>query len=141
MLAIESGKCITEPVFQHVHIGTGALGLGLAVWLGSKAGFSVILANRAENSPSLARNLHLRDSCQYELVFPNPRVESEAVTFYELIFPGQDRGKIFSSVANPQTLLLTTALKRGLHSSLQLLALAVAAPVRVAAPIPPFFIA
>lgn len=100
---------------QHVHVGTGSLGLGLVAWLGSYAKLSVFLANRA-SSDSKSRNTLLRRTYQYELVFPDS--QPEPVIFANLLFTDEDRDQFIRTVASPHTRLLTTALKGGFQDQL-----------------------
>lgn len=118
-----------KSVSWHVHIGTGALGLGLVAWLGSQAELSVFLANRAGGSGSLGRNRLLheahQEARQYDLVFSDSS-GTQPVTYAEFLFTDadRDRNRFIDRVVDSRTLLLTTALKGGIDPSLELLALA-----------------
>lgn len=132
-----------KATYQHVHVGTGALGLGLVAWLGSRAGLSVFLANRSTGSSdsSLARSHLLRETHQYDVILPDPQAPPESVTFTELLFTDRDYDRFIAVVADRKTILLTTALKDGVEPSIPLLAKAVAARVETAAQDPLYIIA
>lgn len=121
-----------ELSLQHVHVGSGALGMGLVAWLGRRAGLSVILANRAGGSASHHRSLTLRETCEYDLVPDDSRAEH--VRLAEFLFTDEDHDRFIEAVADTKTVLLTTALKDGIREEelLRLLAEAVAARVAAA---------
>ncbi|MFC3053296.1 mannitol dehydrogenase family protein [Kordiimonas pumila] len=96
---------------QHIHIGTGALGLGLPVWLCSTLQFSVILANRSEQSRSYNRNLLIKNQKQYRVVPQGQHKQGDIVSISDLIFYDQEQDKFFDAIAHPNTYIITTALK------------------------------
>lgn len=129
-------------LLQHVHVGTGALGLGLIAWSGSQAGLSLILANRAHGSPSLERNRILAKTHEYYLIFADEEEkEPERVNFTDLFFTDRDYDRFIATVSDPKTILLTTALKQGLEPSIPLLKDALVARVEAAISTPLYVVA
>lgn len=104
-----------------LQLGTGALGLGLLGWLAVRAGLELVLANRASNSSSLALNQVLRDQHRYVLSITGSR-RTEKVPFPELLFTDDDRQRVIAVIADPDTVIVTTALKEGVRSIANLLA-------------------
>lgn len=98
-------------VKQHLHIGAGALGLGLICWLTHRAGFSVFLANRKQGSSdtSIARNTLLREKLTYNVLYHNGVTESVRIT--DFIFLDEEPERISEVVCHKDTLLLTMAIR------------------------------
>lgn len=117
-----------SPRARLVHLGTGALGLGLIAWLAARADLVVVLANRSRGSSqdSLDRNQALRDQRAYSLSVTGSG-NREHVSFAELLFTDDDEERLVGLIADAETLLVTTALKGGVQSAIALLARAVEA--------------
>jgi len=111
---------------RHVHLGTGAFGLGFVVPLVSAAGFQTVLANRARGSAAYARNVALQRHGSYSLVLMGKQPRTEEIPIAEFIFVDENEERFLDVVADPATRLCTTALRQGFLASVPLLADALA---------------
>lgn len=124
-----------------VQLGTGALSLGLVAWVGHRAGLDVVLANRLYGSAQAGRNQMLRDRKEYRLsaIGPGREGEKEEVRIRKLLFMDDEKGKLISRIADPRTMLVTTALKGGVETITDLLARSIEARLATS-PCPPLYV-
>lgn len=92
---------------RHLHIGAGALGLGLTAWATRQVGLDLVILNRSSASDS--RNKALSATKQFRIDYPDNA--SENVTLNDFLFLPDDIEKAKKFVQDPATILLTTALK------------------------------
>src|SRR3989344_4615281 len=119
-------------VHRHVHIGTGAFGLGFIVPTTRKAGMEVVLANRAGESSSRMRNITLQGKRRYNLVFRiSDRQRIQVIRFNKFLFTDEDREELLNLIAEPKTRLVTTALRQGVSTVVPILTEAIARRIEV----------
>ncbi|MCH8748811.1 hypothetical protein IH781_03600 [Patescibacteria group bacterium] len=109
-------------MYQHVHMGAGAFGLGFVVPLVAQAGFQTVLTNRARGSTAHVRNMAIKANAGYDLVLRGAHTKTEPIPITEFVFLDEDKDRFLEVVADPKTSLLTTALRQGFRSSIPILA-------------------
>jgi mannitol-1-phosphate/altronate dehydrogenase len=96
--------------FQHVHIGTGRLGLGFVVYFSKKLGFTTVLCNRQHPDSAEKHNL-LATACEY-LIKYSDGVAEDTINFHSLYHfgvTGSPYAPLIGAMSNDRTTLITTA--------------------------------
>src|SRR5687767_7954176 len=97
---------------RHVHVGTGAFGLGFAAPLGASAGLLLSLVNRRRGDAgtvTFVKNDLLKTNCSFDLESNDGAVQS--IQCAEVLFLDEHTNLFAERVADPNTLLLTTAVR------------------------------
>lgn len=127
--------------WTHIHLGAGSLGLGFVAHLTAKAGFKVILANRSGDAGSLKKTNAIKENRSYLLHIWGQTQREETVQVDTLLFTDTEEHLLYQRVCDPSTVLLTTALKDGLHDSVSLIRAMIQARVTASIKSPLFIIA
>lgn len=97
---------------NHIHLGTGALGLGLTCWATAQRDMNIYLVNRHKDGD--ARNDSIRRNKGYYVRNSGTKFE-EKIQISGLYYSNVDSDvvDIENIIRDPKTVLLTTALKEG----------------------------